>query len=1288
MHERISPPWLPIAFSWLCLCIPLVIAPQARAQNGSPHQELFETRIRPVLVEHCYECHSAAAQTVEGNLALDHRDGILQGGDSGAAIVPGNATESLLLKALQYQSLQMPPSGKLSDEIIADFQAWIESGAWDPRDHPPTEVDAANQAWKAKLAERSSWWSLLAPRPGAVPDLLRDAWSQDPIDRFVLAQLESAGLAPSKPATPEVLLRRLSFVLTGMPPTPQEVIEFQQQWLVDSSQATERLVDRLLASPAFGERMARHWMDVIRYTDTYGYEWDIPAKGSWEYRDYLIRAFNQDVGFDQLIREQLAGDLLASPRVDSILGLQESLIGPMFFHFGERRHGSSLDFNGVHQEMIDSQIDAFSKAFLGMTVACARCHDHKLDAVSQRDYYALASVFMTPRWTSRSIDTPEKYLPQIESLKRLQQEIRNRLSQIWLQQLDSRPLDWNRLVQEVSDDSSVDDIGHPLLLFKPSVTWIAPKQMAATAEQPATRLIIEEDGITVRAEGEDIPQTDRYVVTFSTDAGTFSHLQLRALTHPSLGMTGPGRTSHGNFVLSHIEVHFDEAGQGGAIEIPIASATADYQQPNYPVAAALQPDAIGWGVGLGGNLDRTATFAFDQPLVSRHGGTWTVTLRFLLGSQHALGRFQILAGSNMLPSDPSDFELRDRWMQMQRHWKEERERRVERNRAFAMRIQFEQPGLPEGWAMEGSGLQHGWAGEGTPRISLEGASVIAQFLAQGYHTHALSSKLPGAIRMPDSMQWPAPFLGLQLAGGEWAGYRSIPQNAFLNEGPVFFDPTKIASWTLFSTTPPKNGVTRILHEISTPDLNANFPPRTGVARMGSRVLPNEDMGENKSGWFSLTGIYASQQAGEPADELAHFGALYDRPPPANLESLKGYLQHWLRDAIVRWADRKALSGDARILNWLLQQRVLANDFAELPSDLVALVDQYRAVEGTIEFPRSVNSMDERHLRPIAYRLNVRGNVHDEGDPVPHGFLEVFQAHHPIDQSPGSGRLELAEYLASDQNPQTARVYVNRLWQWVFGTGLVDTPSDLGKLGGRPSHPELLDWLAIRFMEEGWSTKAMLRRLVLSQTFRQSGAVSSEGSQFDPRNRWLHHYPTRRLEAEAVRDSLLKVAGRLDTQLHGRPIRPHRTAEDGQKRLFSGPLDGKGRRSIYLEMSIMQPPEFLVGFNLPDLKIPSGRRDQTNVPAQSLILLNHPFVIDMANNWGERLALEDSLSVRQRIDQMFLTALGRPASEEELIDWQQALQDFVDTSVDPEADHKAWGQLVHALLNTKEFLYYR
>jgi hypothetical protein len=217
-------------------------------------------------------------------------------------------------------------------------------------------------------------------------------------------------------------------------------------------------------------------------------------------------------------------------------------------------------------------------------------------------------------------------------------------------------------------------------------------------------------------------------------------------------------------------------------------------------------------------------------------------------------------------------------------------------------------------------------------------------------------------------------------------------------------------------------------------------------------------------------------------------------------------------------------------------------------------------------------MDQRDCVPVKYPLNVRGNVDSPGEMIAPAFLKMLHGESI------SNRIDLAESLLRPEHPLVARVYVNRVWQWLFGTGLVATPDDFGRLGDKPSHPGLLDWLALEFSRDGWSTKRLVRRIVLSQTFRQSGRPSSNAQRVDPTNRLLSYYPTRRLEAESIRDSLLAVSGKLDPSLYGRPILPHRTVEDANKRLFSGPLDGMGRRSIYLQMSIMQPPGFLVEFN--------------------------------------------------------------------------------------------------------------
>lgn len=414
----------------------LVMSAGLHGADPATEQEFFETKIRPVLVKHCYDCHSSAVAAPKGGLRVDSRELLRRGGESGPGVVPGKSADSLILDALRHDGVEMPPGKKLPSEVIADFTLWVERGAHDPRDQPPTANEAAETLWKMIFEDRRRWWSLQPVRPVAPPKVNDASWEKNRADAFVFAKLKEKGLWPAPSASATDLLRRLSFVLTGLPPRPDQVTPFVQAYANDPDRATAALVDELLASPHFGERFARRWMDVARYGDTYGNEFDFAAKGSWRYRDYLIRAFNNDVGFDQFLKEHIAGDLLETPRIDRELALNESLIGTMFLHLGENRNDDSLNFEGVHQEMINNKIDAFSKGFLATTVACARCHDHKLDAISQRDYFALASVFMTPRWQMRSIDREERNGAAIAKLKALRQSVRASLADNWRSQAD------------------------------------------------------------------------------------------------------------------------------------------------------------------------------------------------------------------------------------------------------------------------------------------------------------------------------------------------------------------------------------------------------------------------------------------------------------------------------------------------------------------------------------------------------------------------------------------------------------------------------------------------------------------------------------------------------------------------------------------------------------------------------------------------------------------------------------------------------------------------------------
>jgi len=957
---------------------------------------------------------------------------------------------------------------------------------------------APKDDWAQTAAKRTQWWSL-QPAKAVAPPVVGDlAWRKNAIDRFVFAKLGANGLQPAQPAELRVLMRRLAFVLTGLPPTPEQISRWEK--LNDLAKVT----DELLASPHFGERFARHWMDVARYADTYGYEWDNPAKGSWRYRDYLIRAFNADIGFDQLVREQIAGDLLPKPRINAKAQLNESVIGTMFMHLGEHRHGDSLEFNGIHQEMVNNKIDAFGKAFLGLTIACARCHDHKLDAISQRDYYALASVFMSARWTARVADAPGRYDKEIAELKKLRAGIRTELVALWRK----RAANFKTELANAEKDSA----------WRKALAWDAKEKKSPTLESVA-----------------------------------------------------------------------------------------------YPIHQLLVTDA-------------NAT-----------------TLRSA--------------------------------------WQKERAARLGANKAFTVLTDFKSSDLPAGWVMEGAGLQHGFVPDGTPLVSLSGTNAIDRLLARGYHTHALSSRLPGALRSPILSTLKTPHFSMRLAGDQWAGHITLVENAFQAEK-VRFLKQAAPSWHRLGTYSGNKGWD-VRVEFATSDLNPNFPPRTGLAA----GLPHKDMGYGKRSWLSITGIATHQTGATPKDELEAFVSLYDTKPPASREEAIEWMAKWLADSVLAWADNRANAGDTAVVQWLMENGLLPRQTDASPR-LATLVATYRKTEARIGNAAVVNSLDERAFAPVAYRLDVRGDVHQQGDPVPRDFLKIFSEKNGVANSKGSGRLELAEFLARPDNPLTARVYVNRVWHWLFGRGIVATPNDFGHLGEAPTHPELLDWLAREFVRNEWSTKWLVREIVSSRAFRQGGTVTAIAREKDPDNRLLHHYPTRRLEAEAIRDSLLAVSGRLDRKLFGRPIEPPRVREHPPKRLYNGPLDGDGRRSLYLRVTIMEPAAFLVGFNFPDPKLPVGARDTTNVPAQALMLLNDPFVNAQSEHWGKSLAAAKNQTVKERINRMFLRAFARKPSDAELKKWNKAFENFVSIDDAVNGSPKAWADLAHIMFNTKEFIYYR
>ncbi|CAN5693547.1 hypothetical protein BH11VER1_BH11VER1_15490 [soil metagenome] len=411
--------------------------PLAATEITAEGREFFESRIRPVLSSECYECHDGKKS--KGGLRLDYKEALLAGGDSGAAIVPGDVEKSLLIQSIAHtdEDLKMPKNGaKLDSKVFADFVQWVKMGAPDPRENPPTAEEAAkSRDWSSVLEVRKKWWSFQPVRQTDLPQVKKTDWSAHSVDRFVLANLEQAGLQPAATADRATLIRRATYVINGFPPTPEEVKAFVEN---PSPNAYEELVDRLLQSPRFGEAWARHWMDWVRYAESYGSEGDPIIPYAWRYRDYLVRAFNDDISYPQMVQEAIAGDLLPDPRYNKELGINESALG--IAQLRMVMHGfSPTDTLDEMVTFTDNQIDTVTKAFQALTVSCARCHNHKFDAISQTDFYSLYGIFTSTHPAVIDVSSPDAGKAQRAELRQLKQEIKSVIGKSWLKATEALP---------------------------------------------------------------------------------------------------------------------------------------------------------------------------------------------------------------------------------------------------------------------------------------------------------------------------------------------------------------------------------------------------------------------------------------------------------------------------------------------------------------------------------------------------------------------------------------------------------------------------------------------------------------------------------------------------------------------------------------------------------------------------------------------------------------------------------------------------------------------------------
>jgi cytochrome c553 len=903
------------------------------ASTGAPEEgvEFFERHVRPMLVEQCYKCHSAQAKSLKGELRLDTREGLLRGGESGTpAIVPGDATASRLIESVRYGNpdLQMPPKHRLSEAQVADLVAWVEMGAPDPR----TSTGGA----PATTTAGKTFWSFQPPRAATEPAVKDAAWVRNPIDAFVLAALEAKNLHPSPEADRRTLIRRATFDLTGLPPTPVEVDAFVAD---GSPDAYERLVDRLLASPRYGERWGRYWLDLARYSDTKGYVYDRDEREfvhAHAYRDWVIRALNSDLPYDQFLTLQLAADgLRGEPGFD-----RRDLAAMGFLTLGRR-------FLGVTHDIIDDRIDTVMRTTQALTVACARCHDHKFDPIPTADYYSLYGVFAAS--TERLVS------------------------------LDETPKDTDA--------------------YRAYVKGLAERQKKL-ADTYAAKLA----ELTNRLRG----QAETYLVAL---------LDVEKLeTEEFYEIRGPDDLNP--VIVRQWQNYLFQAAKGG-----------DPVFAPWHALAALGKD------------------------------------RFAGDAQAALDH---LSGANPL--------------------------------------------------------------------------VLARLRARRLTSMADVAHAYGQLLTEVDREWRA------------ASAKSPALTAL--------------------TDADREQLRQVLYGPGAP---VNVPP-------GS-IADTE--------WF------------------------FDEGTRVTLAKLQAEID--------RWNIKSPAAPDHALI---LEDRPAA----------------------AVHNPR----------------IFRRGNPANKGPEVPRQYLAILAGPSRKPFEHGSGRLDMARLIASRDNPLTARVMVNRIWQHHFGEGIARTPSDFGARCQPPTHPELLDWLAVRFMDGGWSMKAIHRLIMTSATYRQSSADDALAAGIDPENKLLWRMSRTRLDFEALRDALLATSGELDLTVGGRPV------------AITG-----NRRTVYAKVDRQYLPGLFRTFDFanPDLHVP--QRSTTTVPQQALFLMNNDFVAERAKAMVARPEVRAATPDAERVRCLYRLAYQREPTSGQT----EAALEFVRTAErEPASSLDPWARLAHVLLISNEFAF--
>jgi len=1270
-----------VVLVWLVTCLTLPAAAflgaEAPAEFDAKSLEFFERDVRPLLVRRCYECHSAKSDEPKGGLRLDSRAAILRGGDTGPAVEPGKPDESLLVDAINYGDLyEMPPKSKLPAAEIATLTKWAELGAPWPKEEDVAVSRAKEFDLESRKAEHWCWQPIKMYDPPAVKAV---NWPSRPVDHFVLRKLEEKGLAPNPSADRRTLIRRAYFDLIGLPPTPRQVDDFVND---PSPRAFEKVVDQLLRSPHFGERWARHWMDLVRYAETYGHEFDYQIPHATAYRDYLIRAFNADVPYDQFLTEHVAGDLLAEPRRHPTEGYNESVIGTGFWQLGEATH-APVDVLGDEAGRLDNQIDVFSKTFLGLTLACARCHDHKFDAISTKDYYAFAGMLKSSRRQEAFLDPGGAINKASDELHALRARADTALRSAVVNSALQQPGQFSRYLMAarevmfgeptanveatrgdiVFEDFESDDYGD--WQVEGTAFGSSPQSQGTTPKYQGDLRANGERWVNSHnvRDGKDVRSGDQHTGTLTSPEFKIQHVSICFLVG---GGAHKGKTCVNLLVDGEVV-----RSQTGRNNNRMHQAVFDVAEFRGKMARlqVVDRERGGWGnIGVDHIVftdsaasvrprRSVATVAEEFYVDAELLGRWVAALSDKEAKQtsHPIRAWTELASAGAAVRMDSIESLRRRLAGDAAKAKET----AGRSELF---WDFDKNGF-DGWFVTGQAFGRAPTAVATWDAMQGGLSVAEPGVA---HSGLLSQRMQGVLRSPTFTIKNRNIL-YRLAGVN-AQVRLIVDGYFMD----------VFNGLLF------RGFSFKLNT------DGEFRWHTQSQDVGRYIghRAHIEIIDHGGGFVAVDEIrFSDSGPPQPSPNAVAVRTANDEAVDS-LESLaKSYENIW-RDVSPRWARGNATEDESAFVSWIINQGLLP---IEKTSDkkLAEISNAYADKASKVPSPKRVLGIaDGTGLNSKVY---IRGNHRTLGEVAPRGNLTAFGSFPELASEDGSGRLVLARQLTDPSNPLTSRVIVNRVWHHLFGRGIVGSSDNFGVLGQPPTHPQLLDHLAAELMNDGWSLKRLIRSIVLSSTYQMSSTPSAQGKRLDPENLLLHRMRIRRLQGEAIRDAILRVSGRLDPRMYGPSVPVHLTSfMQGRGRpRGSGPLDGNGRRSIYTAVRRNFLPPMMLAFDTPIPFSSVGTRNVSNVPAQALILMNDPFVVQQMEIWAKRLLAQES-TAEQRIKQMYEAAFSRPPSDEELKNAVAFLdQQGRELGLAPDAarnDQRVWADLCHVIVNVKEFIF--